>query len=117
VNALVAQGFFACLIVAFAKTFETIASLFVSTSWLFYAVSFAGLLLIQWRERGSDAGASKRFPFSTAAAVLFIVVTLCIIGSDLAFSGRGVLVGIGVVIAGVPAYHVWRTLTRRRVRA
>src|SRR5262245_12376930 len=66
VNALVAQGFFACLIVAFARTFETIASLFVSTSWLFYAISFAGLLLIQWRERGSDASASKRFPFSTA---------------------------------------------------
>src|SRR6185369_7678104 len=57
VNALVAQGLFACLILVLAKTFENIASLFVETTWLFYAVSFAGLLRIQWREaREARAG-------------------------------------------------------------
>src|SRR5262249_29740875 len=94
VNALAAQGLFACLILVFAKTFENIASLFVETTWFFYAVSFAGLLRIQWRESrgrgdGTRAGdrTGVRFPFSTPAAVIFILVTLTLIGSGLVHGG------------------------------
>ena len=138
VNALVAQGIFACLVVLFASGFDEIASLFVSTTWFFYAVSFAGLLVIQWRERregspqgkrirgdqtpgmlapggGAKAEGSRyRMPLSPLPAVLFIVVTVFIIGSDLTFSGRRVLVGMGVVLAGVPIYWIWQALARPR---
>lgn len=120
VNALVAQGLFACLILVFAKTFENIASLFVETTWFFYAVSFAGLLRIQWREsRGSRSkeGAGVHFPFSTPAAVIFILVTLAIIGSDLVQGDWRVRTGMVVVASGVPMYYAWRALTGFRVKA
>jgi APA family basic amino acid/polyamine antiporter len=117
VNALVAQGFFACLIVVLLDKFENIASLFVDTTWLFYAVSFAGLLWIQWRERrarrgggAGNEGVSHGFPFSTPAAAIFIVVTLAIIGSDLVKGDWHVRCGMVVVAAGIPMYHVWRRL-------
>lgn len=131
VNALVAQGFMAILVVLFAADFEEIASLFVSTTWFFYAVSFAGLLLIQRRERHAgpspsdppgERGAATasvpptgefRMPLSPLPAVLFIVVTLFIVGSDLVFSGRRVLVGMAVVLAGIPVHRLWLLLRRR----
>jgi amino acid transporter len=150
VNALVAQGALSCLVVLFAAGFDEIASLFVSTTWFFYAVSFAGLLVIQARERrdgrlsgsigaksfpegvvpvGSESSSpadsrelarpganasgpprTARIPFSAPAAVIFIVVTLFIIGSDLVFSGPRVLVGMAIVAAGVPVYLIWSAL-------
>jgi len=162
VNALVAQGAFACLVVLFAKGFDEIASLFVSTTWFFYAVSFIGLLVIQWRERrdlgvrggwregregqearrsslappGAEnvdpapraagptedpasparrANAAFRMPLSPLPAVLFILVTLFIIGSDLVFSGPRVLTGMAIVLAGVPLHRVVAGLNRRRL--
>lgn len=124
VNALLAQGFFACVILVFAKTFENIASLFVETTWFFYAVSFAGLLWIQRREArapgtGAHAnqGTGARFRLSTPAAVIFILVTLTIIGSDLVHGDWRVRIGMIVVAAGVPMYHVWRALAGFRVKA
>lgn len=117
VNALLVQGSFACLVVFFAAGFDEIASLFVDTTWLFYAVSFAGLLVIRRRERrrplAEGSGASVRLPGSAPAAVLFIIVTLFIIGADLAFSGRRVLIGMGVVVAAVPVYWLWRAVSPR----
>jgi len=127
VNALVAQGAFACLVVLFAKGFDEIASLFVSTTWFFYAVSFIGLLVIQRRERrdlgvqggypaspARRADAAFRMPLSPLPAVLFILVTLFIIGSDLVFSGPRVLTGMAIVLAGVPLHRVVAGLNRRR---
>lgn len=190
VNALIAQGAFACVVLLFASGFDEIASLFVSTTWFFYAVSFTGLLVIQWRERRRAAGlpagestapagpegalhrsgvrgqavlradggpaeglagggpvaassldrlpdrsaadasereaagprlegaafdrAPYRMPLSPLPAVLFIVVTLFIIGSDLVFSGPRVLIGMAIVFAAVPLHRICVAFMRGR---
>src|SRR5262249_11489351 len=59
VNALVVQGIFTCCVVLFAKGFDEIASLFVSTTWFFYAVSFVGLILLRWRDRKRPAATAS----------------------------------------------------------
>jgi APA family basic amino acid/polyamine antiporter len=128
VNALIAQGVFSCLIALGASGFDEIASLFVDTTWLFYAVSCAGLLVIRRRDRAAAraarptaaqsppsaaaeaAPAGQRIPFAGIAAWLFIVVTLLIIGTDLMFSGPRVLVGVGFVALAIPVYYLWRAL-------
>lgn len=120
VNALVAQGVLACAVVYFASGFEQVASLFVSVTWFFYAVSFVGLLVLQRRERrtgvaSGEAGLAFRMPLAPWPAVLFVVVTLFIIGCDLGFGGPQVLVGLGIVALGVPVYWLWRG--RRAVRS
>ena len=114
VNALVAQGVMAALVVVFASGFEQVASLFVSVTWFFYALSFLGLVVLQRRERrtgvpSGEAGGGFRMPLSPWPAVLFIVVTLFVIGCDLRFGGPQVLVGLGIVALGVPAYWLWRS--------
>jgi amino acid transporter len=116
VNTLVLQGILTTLVLLFARGFEEIASLFVSTTWFFYAVSIAGLLVLRRRERrrGEAPAAAYTMPLSPWPAVLFIVVTLFTIGSDLALGGPRGLVGMGIVAAGVPVYHLWRAVGPRR---
>jgi hypothetical protein len=85
-------------------------------------VSFAGLLLIQWKERRREEGPRAaapevRFPFSTPAAAAFILVTLAIIGSDLVYGSWRVRAGMVVVAAGIPMYHLWRRIAPSPVRA
>ena len=60
------------------------------------------------------ANAAFRMPLSPLPAVLFILVTLFIIGSDLVFSGPRVLTGMAIVLAGVPLHRVVAGLNRRR---
>jgi len=120
VNALIVQGVFTCLIILLASGFDQIASLFVSTTWFFYAVCFLGLLVIQRREKrtgvthGTGEG-TYRMPFSPWPAVFFIVVVLFAISCDLFLGGPQVLIGLGV-IAAIAAGH-WLTKGLRRGQA
>jgi APA family basic amino acid/polyamine antiporter len=115
VNTLLFQGIFTVAVLLFARGFDEIASLFVSTTWFFYAVSVAGLLLLRRRERRGTGATHGGYamPLSPWPAVLFIVVTLFVIGSDLVLGGPRGLIGMGIVAAGVPAYHIWRALRPR----
>jgi amino acid transporter len=120
VNALIIQGIFTCVIVLVASGFEQIASLFVSTTWFFYAVTFLGLLILQAREKrtGIPSGTGEgtyRMPFSPWPAVFFIVVVLFAISCDLFLGGPQVLIGLGV-IAAIGAGH-WLTKGLRRGQA
>jgi APA family basic amino acid/polyamine antiporter len=118
VNALVAQGLFTCLVLVFASGFNQIASLFVSTTWFFYAVCFIGLLVLQRRERrtGVPSGTGEgtyRMPLSPWPALFFAVLTFFVIGSDLILGGPQVLMGLGIIALGVPVYFLWRRLKPR----
>jgi hypothetical protein len=87
-----------------AKGFDQIASLFVSTTWFFYAISLLGLLVLQRREKmtgvptGTGEGA-YRMPFSPWPAIFFVIVVLFAISCDLFLGGPQVLIGLGVIAA------------------
>jgi APA family basic amino acid/polyamine antiporter len=112
VNALLAQGTFSILVVVFSAGFGAIAALFVAVAWFFYALTFAGLLVLKWRDRTtgvpSGTGEGKyRMPLSPWPAVLFIIATVFIVGSEVIFGGREVLIGLVLVALGVPIYWIW----------
>ena len=68
--------------------FEDVSGWFVTTSWLFYALTTAALFVQRRREaRGEIATPSYRTPFFPLPALLFIVATAMIIASDLHDSG------------------------------
>jgi amino acid transporter len=104
VNALIVQGFFTCMIILIAKGFDQIASLFVSTTWFFYAISLLGLLVLQRREKmtGVPSGTGEgayRMPFSPWPAIFFVIVVLFAISCDLFLGGPQVLIGLGAIAA------------------
>jgi APA family basic amino acid/polyamine antiporter len=114
--ALWVQAVLACLWLRAAGGFEDVSGWFVTTSWLFYAITTATLFVQRRREaRGEQGPASYRTPLYPLPAIVFLVVTAVIIWSD--FSNSGPIPGTvipramaGVLIAatGFPVYWLWR---------
>jgi len=116
-NALWVQAILACIWLALAGGFEDVSGWFVTTSWLFYGLTTAALFVQRRREReskGAIAAASYRTPLYPLTPVLFVVVTVVIIASDLTTSGWRAAAGVIIAVLGFPVYAIWKG---RRARA
>ena len=98
-----------------ASGFEDVSGWFVTTSWLFYGITTAAVFV--HRRRGSPRDITEdvetggyRTPFYPLTPVLFILVTVVIIVSDLASSGWRSAAGVMIAATGFPLY----ALARRR---
>jgi len=98
--------------VALSGRYEQILGYVVSADWVFFGLSAASLFVLRRRAVGGD---QIRFrvpghPFTTGAFVL--VSALVVLSTAWAYP-LNTLVGLGLVLAGLPAYALW---TRRSVR-
>jgi amino acid transporter len=99
--------------------FEDVSGWFVTTSWLFYGLTIAAVFALRRRgpaggEPGAhgDDGPGYRTPLYPWTPILFILVTLGLIASDLAASQWRAAAGIAVAALGFPIYHVWKGRSR-----
>jgi APA family basic amino acid/polyamine antiporter len=114
--ALWVQGVLSCVWLWCASGFEDVSGWFVTTSWLFYALTTASLFVQRRREaRGEIAAPTYRTPLFPLPAVLFVVATAMIIASDLHDSGWKAWAGVGIAALGFPVYWMWKG--RRAPRA
>ncbi len=98
-----------------AQGFEDVSGWFVTTSWLFYGITTAAVFV--HRRRGSPRDITEdvetggyRTPLYPLTPILFILVTVAIIVSDLASTGWRSAAGVLIAATGFPLY----ALTRRR---
>jgi APA family basic amino acid/polyamine antiporter len=111
-RALWLQAALACLWLWIASSFEDVSGWFVTTMWLFYGVTTAALFVQRRRERESGQRLSEyRTPLYPFTPIVFIIVTVAIIASDLSASGWRAAAGVIIAALGFPVYFVWR---RRR---
>jgi APA family basic amino acid/polyamine antiporter len=89
--------------------FEDVSGWFVTTSWLFYGLTVAGVFVLRRKEAATGRGpeASYRTWLYPITPILFILVTLAIIGSDLASSTWRAAAGVVIAALGLPIYHLW----------
>ena len=114
-RALWAQAGLSCLWLWVASSFEDVSGWFVTTMWLFYGVTTAALFVLRRRERAARAiegapvaGPGYRTPLYPLTPVVFILVTVAIIASDLSASGWRAAAGVIIAALGFPVYHAWR---------
>jgi amino acid transporter len=108
-TALWIQAVLACGWLGLAGGFEDVSGWFVTTSWLFYGLTTAALFVQRERERRAGVRLSAyRTPLFPLTAILFIVVTVAIIASDLASSGWRAAAGVIVAALGFPVYALWK---------
>lgn len=114
--ALWLQAGLACGWLALAGGFEDVSGWFVTTAWLFYGLVTAAVFVTRRRERaGAPRRAGYRTPLYPLTPIVFIVVTVALIASDLSSSGWRAAAGVLIAATGFPAYYLW--WGRRRARA
>ena len=116
--ALWIQGALATVWLWFAGGFEDVSGWFVTTSWLFYGLTVAGLFVYRRRQReGSVERPSYRTPLYPLTPLLFILVTVAIVASDLSSSGWRAAAGVLVAALGFPFSYIWARKGRERPAA
>ncbi len=94
---------------ALARGFEDVSGWFVTTSWLFYGVSTAAIFVLRRRvARGEEPAPSYRTPLYPFTPIVFILVTVVLIASDLSASGWRACAGVAIAALGAPVYLVWK---------
>jgi APA family basic amino acid/polyamine antiporter len=108
--ALWLQAGLSCVWLWASGSFEDVSGWFVTTSWLFYALTTAALFRQRAREKREGRRLSDyRTWLYPVTPVLFILVTVALIGSDLHDQGWRAAAGVLIAALGWPVYQVfWR---------
>ncbi|MEO8195104.1 MAG: amino acid permease [Thermoanaerobaculia bacterium] len=114
VVATVAQGIFAALF-TLVGTFQQLFTSFVFTSWIFYGLAVAAVLVLRRRE--PDLPRPYRCPWYPVTPVFFLLATAGIIVSTFVASFWPALLGVGLIFAGVPLYFAFQAFERRSAPA
>jgi APA family basic amino acid/polyamine antiporter len=114
VIATIAQGAWAAAF-TLVGTFQQLFTAYVFTAWIFYGLAVAGVIILRRRE--PDLARPYRCPWYPATPVFFLLATAGIVGSTFAASFWRALAGVGLMLAGIPLYFVFRALERRSAAA
>ena len=111
VVATVAQGFFAALF-TLVGTFQQLFTSFVFTSWIFYGLAVAAVVVLRRREPGLP----RPFlcPWYPVTPIFFLLATAGIIVSTFVASFWPALLGVGLIFAGIPLHFAFQYFERRR---
>ncbi|GAB1540188.1 amino acid permease [Scytonema sp. NUACC21] len=103
-NALLVQGAITLLLVILGtmtrKGFETMVDYTAPIFWFFFLLS--GLSLIVLRVREPQVERPFRVPFYPLTPLLFCLLCSYLLYSSLAYTGIGAIMGVVVVLAGIP---------------
>jgi basic amino acid/polyamine antiporter, APA family len=100
VVAIALQGFLA-IVIAYLGTYEHILNYVVSVDVIFFGLT--ALCVFMFRKNG------VRVPGHPVTTILFIAVCWAVAINTVYRSPRNTLIGIAIMLAGLPAYWFWRT--------
>jgi APA family basic amino acid/polyamine antiporter len=91
-------------------TFQQLFTSYVFTAWIFYGLAVAGVVVLRRRE--PNLSRPYRCPWYPLPIVFFLLATAGIVGSTFVATPRQALLGVGLILLGVPLYFVFRALDR-----
>jgi amino acid transporter len=113
-NALLAQAIIVLALIALgATTPDAFASLVEYTApvfWLFILLVGLSVFVLRWRDPGRER--PFKVPLYPLTPLVFCVTCAYLLYSSLAYTGRGALVGVAVLAAGVPLLLLGRYAQR-----
>ncbi|MGX5735976.1 APC family permease [Bosea thiooxidans] len=103
-NGLILQGVVALLLVGFGAAsrngFQAMVDYSAPVFWAFLLLVGAALPILRWRAPGRKL--PFRVPLYPLTPLLFCAGCLYMLHASLAYTGRGALIGLAVVLAGLP---------------
>jgi amino acid transporter len=97
---------------AFGAGFKAMAEYTAPTFWTFMLLTALSVFVLRTKEPGIER--PFRVPFYPATALLFVLMCQYMMYSSLAYTQAGALVGVGVLLAGVPVYAVCALLAPKK---
>jgi APA family basic amino acid/polyamine antiporter len=111
-NALIVQGAIALVLLFFGTLarngFEAMVDYTAPVFWLFFLLTGISLFVLRMREPYTER--SFRVPFYPLTPALFCFICVYMLQSSLVYTGIGALVGVAVLLAGIPLYLKMRGL-------
>jgi APA family basic amino acid/polyamine antiporter len=99
------------MLLSVSGTFDQLLTYVVFTGWLFYALGAAAVFV--YRRREPDAVRPFRVPGYPITPILFVASAGAIVLNALISTPINAVIGLGVVLAGAPAYLLWRRANAR----
>jgi len=98
------------IVIAMSGRYDQILSYVVSMDFLFFGLTATCLLVFRHRERvgGVVAEVGARVPGHPWTTLLFAVACWLVVGATFARYPVNSLLGLGILLAGVPVYLAWR---------
>ena len=117
VTAILLQGIWA-IVIALTGTYAQVVNYVVAMDSIFFGLTAVCLFVLRRRaaEQGSR-GAGYRVPGHPWTTLLFIAAEWMVVASTFAHDPKRSFIGLGIAIAGLPAYYLWRARSRREARA
>ena len=117
VNALFLQGALALLLVAFGAVarsgFEAMVAYTAPVFWIFLAM--VALVVIVLRQREPGRPRPFKVPFYPLTPLIFFAAALFMLYSSVRYAGSGALVGVAVMLAGIPVLFLVRASAARTI--
>lgn len=116
VLAIVLQSAFATIVVVSGR-YEQILNYVVSMDFLFFALTATTIFVFRRRQntrmqQGMDQMHHYRVPGHPATTVVFIALCCWIVVNTIYHYPQNTLIGIGFLLAGIPAYCLWQRRTK-----
>lgn len=96
-----------------ARNFQQLADSFVLGIWPFYALA----VLAVFRLRRTHAHVDR--PYRTwgfpVVPIIFLIAAVGMLANSAINDAKNTLFGFGIILAGIPAYYLWRAVEGRRV--
>jgi len=108
-RAIAAQAVWSSVLVL-TGTYATIVSRVIYTEWIFFAALALGAVAVRRRVRGIASFRAWGFPVTP---VVFALACGALVAAQIAADPRNSLWGLGLVVAGLPVYWIWRRLSAR----
>ena len=94
-------------VLACLGSFQQLFTYVIFTGWIFYGL--AGASIFVYRRRMPGATLPYRVPGYPWTPAVFVLATAALVVNAIFSRPTGAVAGLGVVLAGVPAYLIWRT--------
>ena len=105
VFAIVLQSAWTMLILV-SGSYGQILNYVTAMDWIFFGLTASCLFVLRRRE----PAAQFRMPWHPISTLLFCLVCWSVVANAIYCYPRNTLIGIGILISGVPAYFIWRKL-------
>lgn len=101
-------------ILAASGTFEQLLTYVIFVGWIFYALAAASVFV--YRKRVPKAERPYKVPGYPVTPLIFILGAVALVANTIIMQPGRAAVGLGIVLAGAPAYAIWRRLHKAALK-